>query len=296
MIHRVYRLFVFALMLAFVMSGMNLTASAYTNWQNNSFTLFNEADASIIEVYIFPSSGGRGQPRNYTWIHSGSSTVINFTDSDLNSRTSWSMTAGFKSRTGVYTVRWDNLRPTDLVAAKDVTITLNTRGEYVLDYSKPYADPTINYPMPPSITECIEKGRLDVNASSWFRGNNPSVHPSKMMDGNIMTSWDSDDESHPDFWFTATDGNEYTVSGIRIVNGKYNEYYYYRNGRVAKLDMYVDGEYVTTFSVNDERGVYQTVWFDVPVSGTEFYFHVSYIYRGTHETREDLCISEFELF
>ena len=293
---RIHRLFVFMLMLTFIMSSMNLTAFAYTNFQNNSFTLHNESGSSIVEIYVFASSSGRGTPRNRTWIHSGSSTVINFTDSDLNSRASWSLTAGFKASNGVYTVRWNNLSPITLVSAKNVTITRNSSGDYMLEYSKPYSDPNNFTPMPPSITECIEKGRLDVNASSWFRGNNPSVHPSKMMDGNIMTSWDSDDESHPDFWFTATDGNEYTVSGIRIVNGKYNEYYYYRNGRVAKLDMYVDGEYVTTFSVNDERGVYQTVWFDVPVSGTEFYFHVSYIYRGNHETREDLCISEFELF
>ena len=293
---RIHRLFVFMLMLTFIMSSMNLTAFAYTNFQNNSFTLHNESGSSIVEIYVFASSSGRGTPRNRTWIHSGSSTVINFTDSDLNSRASWSLTAGFRAPNGVYTVRWNNLSPITLVSAKNVTITRNSSGDYELEYSKPYSDPNNFTPMPPSITECIEKGRLEVSASSWFRGNNPSVHPSKMMDGNIMTSWDSDDESHPDFWFTATDGNEYTVSGIRIVNGKYNEYYYYRNGRVAKLDMYVDGEYVTTFSVNDERGVYQTVWFDVPVSGTEFYFHVSYIYRGNHETREDLCISEFELF
>lgn len=294
---RLSRFMLFLLMLAFVMSAAPFTASAYTVYRNNSFTLYNDTDESIVEIYIFPSSRGRGVPRNYAWIHSGSSTVINLSDSDLNSRASWSMTAGFKSKSGMHTVRWNNLTLTELVDAGSVTISISKYGEYELDYSKPYTSPySYSAPMPPSITECIEKGRLEVDASSWYRGNNPSVHPSKMIDGDVTTSWDSDNEWWPDFWFTAADGNEYTVTGIRILNGKYNEYYYYKNSRVAKLDLYVDQQYIASFPVNDQHGVFQTIWFDEPVSGTEFFFHVSSMHVGTHETRKDLCISEFELF
>ncbi|MBE5791788.1 MAG: discoidin domain-containing protein [Clostridiales bacterium] len=147
-----------------------------------------------------------------------------------------------------------------------------------------------------SISECIRKGRLTVSASSWFKGNNPSVEPANMIDGNKTTSWDSDNEWYPDFWFTVTDGNKYTLSGFKILNGKYDQYQYNRNNRVAELKLYVDGQYIATCTVNDQHGVFQTVWLREPVSGTEFRFHVSKIYRGTHPTRDDLCISEFELF
>lgn len=294
--NRLYRFLVLALMLAFAMSSLSVTA--YAASRNNSFTLYNATDESIVEIYIFQSSRGRGTPRNYGWIHSGGSTVINLSNSDLNSRASWSMTAGFKTKTGIHTIRWDNLSPSELVNAGSVTIYISNYGEYSLDYSTPYSYQYDYYSSSSSssIAECFENGGIEVNASSWFRGNNPSVHPSKMIDGDVTTSWDSDDEWWPDFWFTVTDGSEYTLNGFRILNGKYNEYQYYRNNRVAKLKLYVDNQYIGEFTVNDQHGVYQTIWLDEPVSGTEFFFHVSTIHRGNHPTRDDLCISEFELF
>lgn len=173
----------------------------------------------------------------------------------------------------------------------------NTNGTVCLNYSQPntyqneYSSPEAS-----DIAECLQNGGIEVDASSWFRGNNPSVHPYKMIDGDVTTSWDSDNEWWPDFWFTVTDGSEYTLTGFRILNGKYDKYQYERNNRVAELKLYVDGRYVETFTVNDQHGVFQTVWLTKPVSGTEFFFHVSSMHTGTHPTRDDLCISEFELF
>lgn len=297
--NRLYRFLVFALMLAFAIPS--LSAPAYAASRNNSFTLYNDTDESIVEIYIFPSSRGRGTPRNYGWIHSGDSTVINLSNSDLNSRASWSMTAGFKTKTGIHTIRWDNLSPSELVNAGSVTIYISRYGEYELDYSAPYSYQNDYYSYSSSsssISECLENGGIEVDASSWFRGNNPSVHPSKMIDGDVTTSWDSDDEWWPDFWFTVTDGSEYTLTGFKILNGKFDEYQYYRNNRVAKLKLYVDNQYVGEYTVNDQNGVYQTIWLDEPVSGTEFFFHVSSMYtdKKYQTTRNDLCIAEFELF
>ena len=92
---RFIRLLACVLVLAFAMSS--LSASAYTYYRNNSFTLYNDTDESIVEIYIYPSSRGRGQPRTYAWIHSGYSAVINLTDADLTSRAKFSMSAGFKN-------------------------------------------------------------------------------------------------------------------------------------------------------------------------------------------------------
>lgn len=149
---------------------------------------------------------------------------------------------------------------------------------------------------PQSITECIRKGALQAYASSWFRGNNPKVDPSKMLDGDIRTSWDSDNERFPDFWFETTDGKEYTVKGFRIVNGKTDDYYYRRNDRICEVDVYVDGRFVEEIRLSDECGVYQTVYLTRPVTGSQFFFHVNRVYETKHETRRDLCVSEIEFF
>lgn len=300
--NRFIRLFSIAMMLVLVLAGMNFTASASTDM--NSFTFCNMTDTTIVEVYIYLSGGGRGMPRNYQWLHSGSSDVINFYASELRSYGSWKMSVGFKSNSGVYTKYLDIPTPAQLVDAGFAALSINSQGEYVLNCYSPYNTNQNNssYSSPSSsssassIEDCMRMGLLEAHASSWYRQNNPSVHPSRMLDGDITTSWDSDDEKFPDFWFTTKDGKEYTVQGMRIVNGKYNEYYFYRNGRVCEMKMYVDGRYIQTIKLDNQRGVYQTVWLDEPVTGSEFFFHVSRVYQSEHETRDDLCISEVEFF
>lgn len=145
-------------------------------------------------------------------------------------------------------------------------------------------------------------GNLAVTASSYFENNNPPVYPSRVIDGKDSTSWDAWGE-HENAWIqlSVTDGYDYIFSGLTIVNGKgiteKNSAYWQKNSRVRDFSVYVDDQYVASYTLKDDRS-YQTVSFPTPVVGSRVRIHVDSVYKGSKydDSKFGVCIAEIELW
>lgn len=141
-----------------------------------------------------------------------------------------------------------------------------------------------------------------VTASSYFENNNPPVYPSRAIDGKDSTSWDAWGE-HEGAWirFSVTDGYEYIFNGLTIVNGKgitkKNREYWDKNSRVRRFSVYVDDQYVDSYTLKDDRTP-QIIRFPDAVVGNSIRIQVDSVYRGSQYDNPDfgVCIAEIELW
>jgi len=145
-----------------------------------------------------------------------------------------------------------------------------------------------------SISHYLRYNDLGIWASSYRTNNSPKVNPEKMLDGDPLSSWDSHDERYASFGVYTKDGREYAVQGVRIINGKNSDGYYEKNCRVRTMDLYVDGVYRGSISLEDRRGTRQVIYFSETLVGSSFDFRITQVYSGTKYN--DVVISELELF
>ena len=145
-------------------------------------------------------------------------------------------------------------------------------------------------------------GLLAATASSYFENNNPSVAPGNMLDGRKDSSWDSWGE-YEGAWirFTATDGYDYAFNGFTIENGKCerngNRDYYYKNSRVKDIDVYVDQEYVGSYTLKDDWAP-QTVRFNKSYVGKSLTIEIRTVYKGSEYTNSKygVCVTNVSLW
>ena len=145
-------------------------------------------------------------------------------------------------------------------------------------------------------------GNLAVTASSYYEKNNPPVYPSRVIDGKDTTSWDAWGE-HENAWIklSATDGYDYLIEGFTIVNGKgvnkKSMEYWYKNSRVKDLSVYVDDQYIGSFTLTDDRTP-QHIDFPQAVVGSSVRIQIDTVYKGKSykDKNYGVCIAEIELF
>ena len=145
-------------------------------------------------------------------------------------------------------------------------------------------------------------GNLAVTASSYYEKNNPPVYPSRVIDGKDTTSWDAWGE-HENAWIklSATDGYDYLIEGFTIVNGKgvnkKSMEYWYKNSRVKDLSVYVDDQYIGSFTLTDDRTP-QRIDFPQAVVGSSVRIQIDTVYKGKSykDKNYGVCIAEIELF
>lgn len=145
-------------------------------------------------------------------------------------------------------------------------------------------------------------GNLAVTASSYYEKNNPPVYPSRVIDGKDSTSWDAWGE-HENAWIklTATDGYDYLISGFYIVNGKgvnkKSMEYWYKNSRVKDFSVYVDDQYIGSYTLKDDRTP-QRIDFPQAVVGSSVRIQIDTVYKGKsyYEKNYGVCIAEIELW
>lgn len=138
MYNRFFRIFTFSLMLVMFLGCCNLTASAagYAS-SGNSFTLLNMSGIAITEVYFYPSYNGNwGKTRNTSWIYNGREATLSFTSAEMRLNTEWSIRIGFNKGRYVSYALWEDVSPSELVAAGCVTVVCNDQGGYTLDFGK----------------------------------------------------------------------------------------------------------------------------------------------------------------
>lgn len=133
---RIYKSFVFALMLVMALMSLNLNASAATySSGGNSFTLLNMSGHSITEVYFYPSYNRTwGNARNRSWIYNGREAVLSFTSAEMRLNTDWSVRIGFDKGRYVTYALWEGVSPAELVSAQYITVVANDQGGFTLDY------------------------------------------------------------------------------------------------------------------------------------------------------------------
>ncbi|MCR4578134.1 MAG: hypothetical protein K5784_09535, partial [Clostridiales bacterium] len=144
-------------------------------------------------------------------------------------------------------------------------------------------------------------GSFSAGASSYYKQNRTPVDPSCAIDGDEYSSWDSYGE-YEWAWFELTSKTgRVSVDGLRIMNGKckskaYGDEYYYKNARIKRFSLLVDGIYQFSRVIKDTRE-WQYVGFGKTLTGTSFRILVESVYEGTGTPKGNygVCITELEL-
>ena len=140
-----------------------------------------------------------------------------------------------------------------------------------------------------------------VTESSYFTGNNPVVDGQKAFDRNPETAWNVRQNKGIGEWLSIRSiyGTR-TFTGFSILNGycKYSDEHgtwsrWWANSRVRMLDVYCDGRFVMTCTLQDIYS-YQKFKFPTPVTGSELRFEIVSVYKG--DKYNDVCISEMKIY
>ena len=177
------------------------------------------------------------------------------------------------------------------------TTTINANGE---DFTAARGERHVYHET--SLPISSYSGNLAVTASSYYEKNNPPVYPSRVIDGKDTTSWDAWGE-HENAWIklSATDGYDYLIEGFTIVNGKgvnkKSMEYWYKNSRAKDVSVYVDDQYIGSYTLMDDRTT-QRIEFPQAVVGSSVRIQIDTVYKGKsyREKNYGVCIAEIELF
>lgn len=121
-----------------------------------------------------------------------------------------------------------------------------------------------------------------------------SVEAKCAIDGDTTTAWNTNSRWNGE-WISLTvkDDNRYKVSYLTIYNGyQRKSSTYYNNARIKTLEVYCDGNYVTTLTLSDSWGA-QDHYLPEPMIGSEFKFVITGVYYGSDFS--DCALSELEL-
>lgn len=135
-----------------------------------------------------------------------------------------------------------------------------------------------------------------VNRSSAYvnKTTTRSVEARCAIDGDTTTAWNTNGRWNGE-WISLTvqDGQKYSVSSFTIYNGyQRKSSTYYSNTRIKDLDVYCDGNYVTTLTLSDSWGA-QEHFLPEPMIGSEFKFVITSVYYGNDFS--DCALSELLL-
>lgn len=121
-----------------------------------------------------------------------------------------------------------------------------------------------------------------------------SVEAKCAVDGSSTTAWNTNGRWNGEWISLAVrDGQKYKVSYLVIYNGYQRQSStYYNNARIKTLDVYCDGNYVTSLDLSDSWGA-QTHTLPEPMIGSEFKFVITGVYYGSDFS--DCALSELEL-
>jgi len=121
-----------------------------------------------------------------------------------------------------------------------------------------------------------------------------SVEARCAVDGSTTSAWNTNGRWNGEWISLAVrDGQKYKVSYLVIYNGYQRQNStYYNNARIKTLDVYCDGNYVTTLNLSDSWGA-QTHTLPEPMIGSEFKFVITGVYYGSDFS--DCALSELEL-
>ena len=139
-------------------------------------------------------------------------------------------------------------------------------------------------------------GNFRADASSYYPDNTYSVAPDRAIDKDTTTAWNSN-KAYFNEWIeiSTKDGSAVIAEGFRIANGYWKSRdVYYNNSRVRSVDVYADGFFIQSFTIQDLKDQYQTFYFYGPIRGTSFRFVIKDAYIGSKYY--DCCITELELF
>ena len=140
-----------------------------------------------------------------------------------------------------------------------------------------------------------------VTESSYFTGNNPVVDGKKAFDRDPETAWNVRENRGIGEWLDIRSAyGTRTFTGFSILNGycKYSDEHgtwdrWRANTRVRMLEVYCDGTYVMTCSLQDIHS-YQKFNFPYPVTGSALRFQIVSVYKG--DKYNDACISEMKIY
>ena len=146
----------------------------------------------------------------------------------------------------------------------------------------------------PSISQYY--GGFDVTRSSAYvnKSTSISVEASCAVDGNSNTAWNTNRKGAGEWiCLTVRDGGKYSVSALGFLNGYVkNTTVWRKNARIQQLDVYCDGNFVTTLTLGD-TWEYQSFELPEAMIGSEFRFVIQSIYSGS--SYPDCALSELEL-
>ena len=139
------------------------------------------------------------------------------------------------------------------------------------------------------------------SASSYYTQNRTPVDPSCAIDGDVYSSWDSYGEYRGAWFQLASKNGSVAIDGLRIMNGKckstaYGDTYYYKNARIKRFTLTVDGVYQFSKELKDTRE-WQYIDFGKTITGAKFKLLIEEVYPGTGTPVSNfgVCITEIEL-
>ena len=140
-----------------------------------------------------------------------------------------------------------------------------------------------------------------VSASSFAASGSENCDPTKAIDNDAYTSWNTNGEREGAWIELISTSGPRTVNGLRIQNGYHrrqtsSSLYYYRYSRVKSFSLYVDGIYVMSGKLDDTFD-WQNVPFGYQITGTVFTIFIDSVYQGTGtpESNYGVCITDILL-
>lgn len=139
-------------------------------------------------------------------------------------------------------------------------------------------------------------GNYGVNRSSAYtnKTTSRSVEAYCAIDNNTSTAWNTNGRWDGE-WISLTvdDAQQYRVSSLGFYNGYIRKTSTWRNNpRIRDLDVYCDGQYITTLTLKDTME-YQVHNLPKPMIGSTFKFVIQSVYYGNQFS--DCALTELDL-